>query len=170
MGGASGDLSAWGDGVPATTISQDFESIAWTAGEIDELALIIDSAQASSANSSPSLVTFATPPDDTLALHPGITLIPSHTTTPSASHTTSSSSAASTPPEPRPDLKRKRDRERNTEAARRYRKRRVDETDDLRASLAAMTKERDNLRLQLVKAETEAQLLRKLVSENKSKS
>lgn len=65
--------------------------------------------------------------------------------------------------------KRKRDRERNTAAARRYRKRRVDETDELRAALAAMTKERDELKLKLVRAEAEASLLRTLHIPSSSK-
>lgn len=87
----------------------------------------------------------------------------------SASVSTSGTQLSSTPAldssagEATASRKRKRDRERNTEAARRYRQRRLDEVDDLKAELAAMTKERDEMKLKLVKAETEADLLRRMV-------
>ena len=46
-------------------------------------------------------------------------------------------------------------RQRNTEAARRYRQRKVDRVTELEEALAAMTKERDELRLKLARSETE---------------
>lgn len=51
-------------------------------------------------------------------------------------------------------------RQRNTEAARRYRQRKVDRVTDLEEALQAMTKERDELRLKLARAEAEANVLR----------
>ena len=54
-------------------------------------------------------------------------------------------------------------RQRNTEAARRYRQRKVDRTTELEDELAAMTKERDDLKLQLARSETEVVILRGLV-------
>ncbi|QIW97671.1 hypothetical protein AMS68_003189 [Peltaster fructicola] len=157
MGAPLGDLSIWGDGAN-TAVAQDIGNIQLTAVEIDELASIFDSAQASSANTSPSLAAY--PSDDTPPpLHASVSQIVSSAVSPETS---------STPPQPL-DPERKRKRDRNTEAARRYRKRRVDETDELREALAAMTKERDALRLQLVKAETERDLFKKLASESKSK-
>jgi len=61
-----------------------------------------------------------------------------------------------------PDTK-KRKRERNTEAARRYRQRRQDRLEELEEALAAMTGERDGLRLRLARAEAEADVLRGLM-------
>ncbi|KAK3113493.1 hypothetical protein LTR53_009171 [Teratosphaeriaceae sp. CCFEE 6253] len=54
-------------------------------------------------------------------------------------------------------------RQRNTEAARRYRQRKVDRVSELEEALSLMTEERDELRLKLAKAETEAGVLRGLV-------
>ncbi len=53
-------------------------------------------------------------------------------------------------------------RVKNTEAARRYRQRKVDRMTDLEEQLAAMTKERDDLRIQLARSEAEADVLRRL--------
>ena len=55
-------------------------------------------------------------------------------------------------------------RQRNTEAARRYRQRKVDRTTELEEALAAMTKERDDLKLKLARSEAEADVLRGMVS------
>ncbi|KAL1968418.1 hypothetical protein VTN77DRAFT_1947 [Rasamsonia byssochlamydoides] len=54
-------------------------------------------------------------------------------------------------------------RRRNTLAARRFRKRKQDHIADLEARLAAVTKERDELRLQVAKWEGEVMALRKLL-------
>ena len=54
-------------------------------------------------------------------------------------------------------------RQRNTEAARRYRQRKVDRTAELEDALAAMTKERDELKLRLARSEAEAGVLKGLV-------
>jgi hypothetical protein len=54
-------------------------------------------------------------------------------------------------------------RQRNTEAARRYRQRKLDRVSELEEALAAMTQERDDLRLKLARAETEADVLRSMV-------
>lgn len=54
-------------------------------------------------------------------------------------------------------------RQRNTEAARRYRQRKVDKVSELEEALQSMTKERDDLRLRLARSEAEADVLRGLV-------
>lgn len=77
-----------------------------------------------------------------------------------SSHTRSTSSS---PPSADQPVDRKRKRERNTEAARRYRQRKVDRTTELEEALAVMTKERDDLRLKLARAETVADVLRGMV-------
>ncbi|KAI7553925.1 hypothetical protein KC331_g901 [Hortaea werneckii] len=59
--------------------------------------------------------------------------------------------------------KRSRKRQRNTEAARRYRQRKVDRTAELEEALAAVSKERDELRLKLARSEAEAEVLRRMV-------
>lgn len=79
-----------------------------------------------------------------------------------------SPSASNTDSAPAPDDSidyggRKRKRERNTEAARRYRQRRVDQVDELQAALAKMTEERDALRTELAGAKAEAAVLRDLM-------
>ncbi|KAI7341710.1 hypothetical protein KC354_g16932 [Hortaea werneckii] len=58
---------------------------------------------------------------------------------------------------------RNRKRQRNTEAARRYRQRKVDRTAELEEALAAMSKERDELRLRLARSEAEAEVLSRMV-------
>lgn len=59
---------------------------------------------------------------------------------------------------------RKRKRERNTEAARRYRQRRQDRLEELEEALAAMTKDRDELRLKLARSEAETDVLKGLMA------
>lgn len=59
---------------------------------------------------------------------------------------------------------RKRKRERNTEAARRYRQRRQDRLEELEEALAAMTKDRDELRIKLARSEAETDILRGLMA------
>lgn len=54
-------------------------------------------------------------------------------------------------------------RQRNTEAARRYRQRKVDRVTELEEALAAMTKERDDFKLKLARSEAEVDVLRRLV-------
>ena len=54
-------------------------------------------------------------------------------------------------------------RQRNTEAARRYRQRKVDKLTDVEEALAEMTRERDELKLKLARSEAEAQVLRGMV-------
>lgn len=54
-------------------------------------------------------------------------------------------------------------RQRNTEAARRYRQRKVDKLTELEEALQSMTQERDELRLKLARAEAEADVLRGMV-------
>ena len=55
-------------------------------------------------------------------------------------------------------------RQRNTEAARRYRQRKVDRLTELEEALAKMTTERDDFRLRLAKAEAERDVLRGIIS------
>jgi hypothetical protein len=59
---------------------------------------------------------------------------------------------------------RKRKRERNTEAARRYRQRRQDRLEELEEALAAMAKDRDELRIKLARSEAETDILRGLMA------
>ena len=54
-------------------------------------------------------------------------------------------------------------RQRNTEAARRYRQRKLDRTSELEEALAEMTRERDELKLKLARSEAEAGVLRGMV-------
>ncbi|KAF2171943.1 hypothetical protein M409DRAFT_18174 [Zasmidium cellare ATCC 36951] len=54
-------------------------------------------------------------------------------------------------------------RQRNTEAARRYRQRKVDKLTEVEEALRSMTQERDELRLKLARAEAEAEVLRGMV-------
>lgn len=54
-------------------------------------------------------------------------------------------------------------RQRNTEAARRYRQRKVDKVSELEEALQLMTMERDDLRLRLARSEAETGVLRSLV-------
>ena len=57
-------------------------------------------------------------------------------------------------------------RQRNTAAARRYRKRKEDRQSELESLLAEMTKERNDLRLRLARSETEADVLRSMVKKS----
>ncbi|KAI7342018.1 hypothetical protein KC354_g16687 [Hortaea werneckii] len=75
---------------------------------------------------------------------------PKKSTSPDSSTTTSTT-------------ERNRKRQRNTEAARRYRQRKVDRTAELEEALAAVSKERDELRLKLARSEAEAEVLRRMV-------
>lgn len=59
---------------------------------------------------------------------------------------------------------RKRKRERNTEAARRYRQRRQDRLEELEEALAKMTADRDELRIKLARSEAETDILRGLMA------
>jgi hypothetical protein len=54
-------------------------------------------------------------------------------------------------------------RKRNTEAARRYRQRKVDRVTELEDALAEVSRERDELKLKLARAEAEADVLRGMV-------
>jgi hypothetical protein len=57
-------------------------------------------------------------------------------------------------------------RQRNTDAARRYRQRKVDRVSELEEALAAMTKANEELKLKLAKSETEVTVLRGLVGKS----
>jgi len=58
---------------------------------------------------------------------------------------------------------RQQKRQRNTEAARRYRQRKVDQVASFEDQLAAVTKERDELRLKLARSQAEVEVLRGVV-------
>ena len=89
---------------------------------------------------------------------------PSKTTSPSiAPRATRASPSGPDSPEEGDDS-RKRKRERNTEAARRYRQRRQDRLEELEEALAAMQKERDELRIKLARSEAETDILRGLMA------
>ncbi|GAB7358127.1 hypothetical protein MBLNU230_g0286t1 [Neophaeotheca triangularis] len=62
---------------------------------------------------------------------------------------------------PGPQSKSQR-REANTQAARRYRQKKVDRVNELEAALAAVSRERDELKLKLAGAETEMKVLRRM--------
>jgi hypothetical protein len=85
------------------------------------------------------------------------------TSPPIAARAAPASPSISDSPEEGPDS-RKRKRERNTEAARRYRQRRQDRLEELEEALAAMQKERDDLRIKLARSEAETDILRGLMA------
>jgi hypothetical protein len=85
------------------------------------------------------------------------------TSPPTATRAAPASPSISDSPEETGDS-RKRKRERNTEAARRYRQRRQDRLEELEEALAAMQKERDDLRIKLARSEAETDILRGLMA------
>ncbi|RSL59663.1 hypothetical protein CEP54_007183 [Fusarium duplospermum] len=104
-----------------------------------------------SNNKSPSI-----PGTSTFSLHPS----------PAASSSSSGSSSShkrkSSPEDETAAVALKR--QRNTLAARKYRQKRLDRISELEAALAAMTSERDDMRLQLVRREAEVDALREMLS------
>ncbi|RTE79263.1 hypothetical protein BHE90_006244 [Fusarium euwallaceae] len=103
-----------------------------------------------SNNKSPSI-----PGTSTFSLHPS----------PAASSSSGSSSSHKRKSSPEDEsaavaLKRQR----NTLAARKYRQKRLDRISELEAALAAMTSERDDMRLQLARREAEVDALREMLS------
>jgi len=126
------------------------------------------------SSSSSSTNTTTTLPNPQSQLHTGRPTPPpsvstvgrgaSKSTSPAAADKTGPvSPTTSDSPEAGPDS-RKRKRERNTEAARRYRQRRQDRLEELEEALAAMTKDRDDLRIKLARSEAETDILRGLVA------
>jgi len=101
---------------------------------------------------SATLNAFTAPPDFT----------PPHSSKATSPGPLTKTASEASPEAAEPESK-KRKRERNTEAARRYRQRRLDRTEELEAALAAMTQDRDELRLKLARSEAEADVLRGLV-------
>jgi hypothetical protein len=71
----------------------------------------------------------------------------------------SPSSSGNSPAEPTKVQKRQK----NTEAARRYRQRKVDRVTELEEALAAVSKERDELKLKLARAEAQADVLKGMI-------
>ncbi|KAF1827673.1 uncharacterized protein K489DRAFT_23769 [Dissoconium aciculare CBS 342.82] len=61
-------------------------------------------------------------------------------------------------------------RQRNTEAARRYRQRKLDKLSTVEDALLAVTKERDELRLELARARAEADILKGMVAQKQRSS
>ncbi|RMJ15699.1 hypothetical protein CDV36_004653 [Fusarium kuroshium] len=104
-----------------------------------------------SNNKSPSI-----PGTSTFSLHPS----------PAASAASSGSSSShkrkSSPEDESAAVTLKR--QRNTLAARKYRQKRLDRISELEAALAAMTSERDDMRLQLARREAEVDALREMLS------
>ncbi|KAJ4184820.1 hypothetical protein NW755_008732 [Fusarium falciforme] len=103
-----------------------------------------------SNNKSPSI-----PGTSTFSLHPS----------PAASSSSGSSSShkrKSSPEDESATVALKR--QRNTLAARKYRQKRLDRISELEAALAAMTSERDDMRLQLARREAEIDTLREMLS------
>jgi hypothetical protein len=103
-----------------------------------------------SNNKSPSI-----PGTSTFSLHPS----------PAASSSSGSSSSHKRKSSPEDEsaavaLKRQR----NTLAARKYRQKRLDRISELEAALAAMTSERDDMRLQLARCEASVDALREMLS------
>lgn len=89
-----------------------------------------------------------------------------HMPTP-VSHTPSSTSSRGT--SPRETANRVVKRELNTQAARRYRQRRVDQMSKLEAELEAVKRERDALKMRVSKLEGETDALRGLLEVQKQK-
>jgi len=77
----------------------------------------------------------------------------------------SSQSDDSSPPDELGGETRAQKRQRNTEAARRYRQRKVDKVTELEEALQAMAKERDDLKLKLARAEAEVDVLRTVLKD-----
>ncbi|RGP79004.1 gaf domain nucleotide-binding [Fusarium longipes] len=102
-------------------------------------------------NKSPSS-TSAIPGTSTFSLHPS----------PSASSSSSSSRKRKSSPEEE-DSAVTLKRQRNTLAARKYRQKRLDRISELEEALAAMTNERDDMRLQLARREAEVDALREML-------
>ncbi|GKZ31441.1 hypothetical protein AbraIFM66950_012051 [Aspergillus brasiliensis] len=84
---------------------------------------------------------------------------------PSVSSSASSRAAAAAPPKEAPNRVKKR--ELNTLAARRYRQRRVDRMNQLEEELAAIKRERDELKMRVSKLEGETEALRSMVRSQK---
>ncbi|KAI8720076.1 BZIP domain-containing protein [Fusarium sp. LHS14.1] len=106
-----------------------------------------------SNNKSPSI-----PGTSTFSLHPS----------PAASSSSGSSSSLkrkSSPEDESASVALKR--QRNTLAARKYRQKRLDRISELEAALAAMTSERDDIRLQLARSEAQADALREMLNSKK---
>ena len=78
-----------------------------------------------------------------------------------ATASTSSLSPHHSPSQDDPTVTTKK-RKLNTQAAQRYRKRKVDRVADLEAALKAMTDERDEFKLKLARAEAEVDVLRRI--------
>jgi hypothetical protein len=87
----------------------------------------------------------------------GLASVPLETVSPASSHSNSSTH--------RVETGRVEKRQRNTEAARRYRQRKLDKLSTVEEALLAMTKERDELRLELARAKAEADILKGMVSQ-----
>lgn len=115
-------------------------------------------------------------PNSAATLRTTPTILPSAQASASPSHSTSSSSegastsgtkrtAAAASGEEEGEVSAKR--QRNTQAARRYRQRRVDRLADLEKQLAEMTSERDDLRVKLARREAEVGALREVMGSSK---
>lgn len=103
--------------------------------------------------------------DDSMLFTPATTTIPSSSSSQSPSTSTSpaerTNKATASQPEPKHRVEK---RQRNTEAARRYRQRKDDKVTELEAALKAMTQERDELNLKLARAEAEVGVLRSMIT------
>lgn len=97
-------------------------------------------------------------PQETISGPPSSTLR-SPSSDKSSSKKRSSPDSASSPE----DVERVTKRQRNTEAARRYRQRKMDRVSELEEALASMTQERDDLKLKLARSQAEADVLRGMV-------
>jgi hypothetical protein len=102
------------------------------------------------SNKSPTS-TSAIPGTSTFSLHPS----------PSSSSSSSSRKRKSSPEAEDSAVTLKR--QRNTLAARKYRQKRLDRISELEEALAAMTKDRDDMRLQLARREAEVDALREML-------
>ena len=102
--------------------------------------------------------------DDSMLFTPATTTIPSSSSQ-SPSNSTSpaerTTKATASQPEPKHRVEK---RQRNTEAARRYRQRKDDKVTELEAALKVMTQERDELNLKLARAEAEVGVLRSMIT------
>ncbi|KAK3670243.1 hypothetical protein LTR78_009898 [Recurvomyces mirabilis] len=110
---------------------------------LEKMSVKVSSSLRSSSSTSPTV-------------HSGARVTPASSSVPSRKRTSSPDSVGEAGSQ---NVKRQR----NTEAARRYRQKKVDRVSELEEALAEMTRERDELRLRLAKSDGEVSVLRGMV-------
>ena len=123
----------------------------------------IEQPSTTSASSTPHPTTTTTTTTTNKSPIPGTSTFSLH---PSPSSSSGSSLKRKSSPEDE-DANVTLKRQRNTLAARKYRQKRLDRISELEAALAAMTNERDDMRLQLARREAEVDALREMLDKKK---